>query len=311
MLPTPAVMGPLADSRPDIVLFLGLTLGASLSACATFCRRRKIPLFGTYHGGGPPANRLMKAVLRRAYGTARGFFFTSLEHARPWLEGGLIDDPAKIILAPETSTEMMPRDPARARQKLRIDGNPLCFSGARLAAGKDPATTLAGFERLARRHPGARLYMAYIEAPMLLAVTDRIAASPTLSGRVHLLGKIAPAEMADYLSAADLLMQSSLFEAGGCLLTEAIACGLTPVVTDIAAHRAITGNGAVGALFPVGDARALGKAALAVVDTLKLRGAASARQAVRDYFDARLSYPRLAEIYETAFQGTCCHPPGG
>lgn len=128
-LPSRAVMGPLADSRPDSVLFPGLTLGASLSACATFCRRRKIPLFATCRGGGP-----------------------------------------------------------------------LCFSGARLAAGNDPATTLGGFERLVRNRPDARLYKACTDAPM--------------------------------------------------------------------------------------------------------------RQAVRYYFDARLSYPRLGEIYETAFQQACSRPPG-
>ncbi len=59
------------------------------------------------------------------------------------------------------------------------------------------------------------------------------------------------------MRAADLFVLGSHREGSSFALIEALATGLTPVVTDIPSLRALTGNGAVGALWPCGDAGAL------------------------------------------------------
>jgi hypothetical protein len=52
-------------------------------------------------------------------------------------------------------------------------------------------------------------------------------------------------------------VQASHAEGSGGALIDALACGTTPLVTDIPSFRKITGDGACGALFPVGNAAAL------------------------------------------------------
>ena len=62
------------------------------------------------------------------------------------------------------------------------------------------------------------------------------------------------------MRAADVFVLGSHREGSGYSLIEALACGLPPVVTDIPSFRSLTAAGAVGALWPCGDARALGDA---------------------------------------------------
>jgi hypothetical protein len=76
-----------------------------------------------------------------------------------------------------------------------------------------------------------------------------------------------------------------------------MATGLTPVVTDIPSSRALTGNGAVGALWPCGDSVALGAALQATAATL----GPAARARVRAYFDEHLAGPALGRKLTAAY----------
>jgi hypothetical protein len=76
-----------------------------------------------------------------------------------------------------------------------------------------------------------------------------------------------------------------------------MATGLTPVVTDIPSSRALTGNGAVGALWRCGDAGALAVALKKIAVTLR----PAARAAVRAHFDAHLSHSALGRKLTAAY----------
>jgi glycosyltransferase involved in cell wall biosynthesis len=95
-----------------------------------------------------------------------------------------------------------------------------------------------------------QLWCSYLSAPLLAHVKARIAADPRLTGRVHLLGSRPRDEVEPLLRAADFLVQGSHVEGSGFAVIEALACGTTPIVTDIPSLRWITGNGSVGGLCP-------------------------------------------------------------
>src|SRR5690606_31821944 len=105
-----------------------------------------------------------------------------------------------------------------------------------------------------------RLYCCYGDAPPLDTVRARIRSDPALASRVQLLGAVPHARIQDLCRAADILVSGSHEESTGFAVIEALACGTTPVVTDIPAFRALTHAGAVGRLFPPGDAAALARA---------------------------------------------------
>jgi glycosyltransferase involved in cell wall biosynthesis len=128
-------------------------------------------------------------------------------------------------------------------------------------------------------------------------VRDEIARSPSLVERVHLLGAVPHERIEHLMRAADLFVLGSHREGSGVSLIESLAVGLTPAVSDIPSFRAITGQGAVGAVWKCGDSQAFSRALLRVA--AQPRGVA--RAAARAHFERELSFAaggvRLRDAY--------------
>jgi glycosyltransferase involved in cell wall biosynthesis len=105
------------------------------------------------------------------------------------------------------------------------------------------------------------------------------------------MGAVPHHDMAEWFSGSDIMFSASRHEGSGYALVEALACGCTPVVTDIGPHRVIVGD--LGRRFPVGDAAAAAKA-LADVESLN-------RDDVKCDFDRRLSWRAVADQLVRAY----------
>ena len=221
--------------------------------------------------------------------------------ARPWRDAGIIDGRQPIDQIAESSTRLAAE--AGADADAGLPGEPALLWVGRLDANKDPLTVLAAFEAALPSLPGAALTMVFSEEPLLADVRRRIAASPALAGRVHLRGRVAHAALAPLYASADLFVLASHHESCGFALLEALSFGVTPVVTDIPAFRALTEGGRVGALVPVGDAAALARA-IERLGRDQPRERAERRARVRDHFARALAWPaigrRALEIYAAA-----------
>jgi len=114
-----------------------------------------------------------------------------------------------------------------------------------------------------------------------------------------LLGRVPHARVQELARAADLFVLGSREEAMGYALVEALACGATPVVSDIAPFRRVTRGGAVGALFPRGDADALAAALLRASSGDR----AQMRRAARQHFERHLSPAALGRELVAAYRG--------
>jgi glycosyltransferase involved in cell wall biosynthesis len=148
-------------------------------------------------------------------------------------------------------------------------------------------TVLQGFEQALASLPDAVLTMVYGEDDLLPAVRRRVADSPALTKSVRLVGRVPHRQMAAFYSAADLFVLGSAREGSGYSLIEACACGAVPVVTSIPSFRVITDRGAIGVLWPHGDASAC---ADAIVDAAR-RNPAEERRRVLAHFERELSWP--------------------
>jgi glycosyltransferase involved in cell wall biosynthesis len=100
------------------------------------------------------------------------------------------------------------------------------------------------------------------------------------------------------MRASDLFVLGSHREGSGYSLIEALACGLPPVVTDIASFRTLTGGGKVGWLWPCGDARGLATALVSIAAQPRMQ----ARTAVRAHFDAELSFEAVGRKLAAAYR---------
>jgi glycosyltransferase involved in cell wall biosynthesis len=179
----------------------------------------------------------------------------------------------------------VPGDKAEARSATGMYGSPAVLWVAHLDANKDPLTVLSAVSEAALDLKELQLWCCYASAPLLSAVRSRIASDARLRNRVHLLGRVPHEEIERMMRAADLFVLGSHREGGNFSLTEALATGLTPIVTDIPSSRALIGNGTVGALWPCED----------------WPGRAQTRSQVRAYFDAQLSSDAIGRKFNAAY----------
>jgi len=98
--------------------------------------------------------------------------------------------------------------------------------------------------------------------------------------------------------AADFLVQGSTREASSFSVLEALACGCTPLVTDIPSLRRMTRGGAVGGGFRPGDADGLAR--LLVEQAARPRE--ELRRTARAHFDRHLSPGALSRELAAAYQ---------
>ena len=286
------------DDPPHIVHVNGLD-----SALQTWLLRQTLPrttAIVVQDHGGTPAHEwsVSTRIRRRVMRAADGYLFTAAELAEPWLRVGCIADARTVHTVIGASTNFGARDREEARAVTGISGSPALVWVGRLDAVKDPLTVLDGFEMALQDVPSATLTMIYQEYGLLADVKSRIGASPALRERVVLRGTVPHDRLADCCSAADMFVLGSAREVCGFAVVEACACGAAPVVTDIPAFRAITAGGAIGALWPRGDARALADA----IVSLSRRDMREERRRILEHFERHLSWTAIARRARTVYE---------
>jgi len=257
------------------------------------------PIVVQDHASGPPPRNAARRALRQwGFGVVDAFLFTAAQLADPWRAADVIRPQQRVYEVLEASTAMRPMPRHAAREASGIEGSPALLWVGRLNANKDPLTVLAGFERIVARCREASLTMVFGSDELLPEVRAKLSTSPALHRRVRLVGYVPPEKLPAYYSAADIFVLGSHHEGSGYALIEACACGAIPVVTSIPAFRAITGDGARGALWPPGDDVGL---AHALLETAK-RDLVSRRAEVARHFTRELSWAavgrRALDVYD-------------
>ncbi|MGI9234256.1 MAG: glycosyltransferase family 4 protein [Woeseiaceae bacterium] len=234
---------------------------------------------------------------RRGAAAAAGVSFCSRAQAGPFQRAGLLAPEMPIFEIPEATSLFTPGDKKEARSATGMHGSPAVLWVAHLDANKDPLTVLNAVSVAARSLPELQLWCCYISAPLLSAVQSRIKRDARLRDRVHLLGCVPHEQIEELMRAADCFVLASHREGGNFSLIEALATGLTPIVTDIPSSRALTGDGTVGTLWPCGNWRALARE----LQTTAVEQRADTRSHVRAYYEAQLSSTAIGQKLISAY----------
>ncbi len=289
--------------QPDVVHVNGLANAGRTWILRRWCRAppRSVSRVAAWHppalvvqdhGNSPPPG--VRALVRRPlFAVVDAFLFSTEAQATPWRDAALLSarQPVHAVMEASTSVRAAPREQARAASG--VDGDPAIVWVGRLNANKDPLVVLDAFERYAAQRAAATLTLLFQGGELVERVRARVATSPLLRDRVRLVGEQPHDRVPAFLSAADLFVLGSHHEGSGYALMEAIACGATPVVTDIPSFRALAGD--VGRFWTPGDADACARA---------LASAAAMRDRARviDWFERRLTWEavgkRAVAIYE-------------
>jgi len=285
----------LRQLAPDVAHVHGL--GFSSEVIGLRGLAPQLPIFLQDHADGVP-RFWRRAAFRRGLAPASAVSFCARSQAEPFRRAGMLDT-QQVYEIPESTSTFKPGDREAARAGTGVHGDPAVLWVGHLDANKDPLTVLEGVSLAIRDLPGLRLWMCFGATTLQPAVEARIAHDPSLRERVQLLGRVPHAHVESLMQAADLFVLGSHREGSSFSLIEALATGLTPVVTDIPSLRALTGDGAVGALWPCGDSRALGRALVQAASGLK----ANSWRTVRAHFDAQLSHAAIGRRLVEAYAG--------
>ena len=278
---------------PDVIHYEGLIHPRLAHALAR--RFPSTPMVAQDHGSKAPRG-WRRHLWRWGFSGLDAVTFTAREQADPYHAAGILSPALPVYPVVEGSTPFTPGDQAAARATTGMDGDPCLLWVGNLDPNKDPLTVL---EALARAPlPKARLHMFYRHAPLLSEVRDRIARLG-LADRVVLRGGIGYPAIQECFRAADILVQASHDEGSGYGIIEALACGTPPLVTDIPSFRRITGDGAFGALVPVGDSAAMA----AALRDWSPKERVELRRRARAHFERALSFDaiggQLAQAYRS------------
>lgn len=257
--------------RPDVVHVNSFLDPVRTLVLRVACPRARIVV---QHHGEPPARARRARLAQRAVGrVVQAVAFTGAdEQAGPWRDAGVLPRRRHVFEVLEAAPDVTFVERDDARRRTGVAGEPAVVWVGRLVEGKDPIAAVSAFALAFADRPAARLWMVCTnrerEADVLAAV-----AAAGVTDRVELVGPVPHADMGAWLGAADVFLSTSRHEGSGYAVLEAVACGCTPVVSDIGPHRAITGG--LGHRFRPGDvddaARALRAAADAPSDPALLR----------------------------------------
>jgi glycosyltransferase involved in cell wall biosynthesis len=246
---------------------------------------------------GKPNEGVRRLAQRWWLARLDGVLFTARELADPFFHAGVFPRGLPVFEAHESTSSFTPGDVEEARRETGIGGDPCLLWLGHLDANKGPLTVLDAVSRVREQLPGIRLWMCYASAPLDAEVRARLAAEPALASCVTLLGRVPHERVEALCRAADFFVQASLRESSNYSLTEALACGATPLVSDISAFRRMTADGAAGGLFAARDADALARL---LVD-FAARPREPLRMAARAHFDRCLSLSALGRDLRAAY----------
>jgi len=289
-----AVHERVAALEPDVVHANGLVLplGFLRESLPVGC-----PIVWQHHGGTSPEG-IRKIIRHAAFSVVDGLVFSSPEQGRYWLDEEFVSFDHDMYDVVESSTRFLPASYMDSRKKTGLNGSPQILWVGRLDANKDPITVLRGFAMFVHRRREAHLVMIFGADDLLHEVKMEIE-TLAIGPRVCLLGKVEHTKLVDYYSATDIFVLGSHREGSGFALLEAIACGATPVVTDIPSFRSMTHNGTIGALWSPGDASGLADA-LKHIPTISAEERGKTRRFFADHLSFEVIGKRALAMYRSA-----------
>lgn len=211
-----------------------------------------------------PVLPAVKALLARASAVI-GVSNSSLGVLRQYF--GLAADKGQVIYNGAGESYFAPVEPA-ARARLRAELNlpddaVVCFTAARLDAGKNHKLQLAAIRQLRDSGRLGSLHFVWAGDGDLRGPLEQAIKQHQLEGRVHLLGYRW--DIRDLMGAADVFVLTTLYEAMPLCILEAMARGLPVVASAVGGIAEELGE--TGILLPDPNVSA-GKTAAALMDAL-------------------------------------------
>lgn len=207
--------------------------------------------------------------------------------------------PNPIDLTRFTMTESLRKSKAGAlRNRYNLGDSKLLVNVGRVAPEKNLPLLLRAFQTMLQQSPSQALRLMIIGDGPVLEDLKQLAAALHISSEVCFTGLVPPAEISDYLAAADLMVMTSTTEVKPLAQLEALAAGV-PIIAVAAPGANDTIVPGENGFLVAEDAAAISRAVLDLIfDPLKLENfRAAARHSANRY-----AYPTVAGEYLELFE---------
>ncbi|HSI93782.1 MAG TPA: glycosyltransferase family 4 protein [Jiangellaceae bacterium] len=255
----------------------------------------EVPVVATFHQANPRSRAMSAAygILQSAFEKISARIAVS-EEARKLPVEHLGGDP--VLIPNGLYVDRFAA--ARPRPEWQGAGGTLSFLGRIDEPRKGLPVLLEAWPRIHASRPDVRLLVA--GRGDLEEARRRVPAD--CRDAVTFLGGISDEDKAVMLASSDIYVAPHTGgESFGIVLVEAMAAGAPVLASELVAFRAVLDGGRLGVLVPVGDADALAREAIALLDDPDRRASlrAAARVGVRRYDWSTLAEEILA-VYEMA-----------
>lgn len=162
----------------------------------------------------------------------------------------------------------LPREECRRALRLEGDAGPVLVTVGALVERKGFHRVIELLPRLLEKYPRL-VYLAVGGAGPEGDWSEHLhglVRELGLEDHVRFLGPVAPDELKQPLSAADLFVLATSNEGWANVFLEALACGLPVVTTDVGGNREVICRDDLGTVVPFGDAQALARALQAALE---------------------------------------------
>lgn len=205
----------------------------------------------------------LKLYLKKAFFSANKIFAVSSSLKQEALHVGVPDDKVVVIGNGVDSQKFYPFDKHKARQKLSLQSaDKVMITVGGLVERKGFHRVIELMPRLLKKYPSLHyLIIGGSSAEgdwshkLKVMVKDL-----KLEQQVTFLGVIAPEEIKNSLSAADIFVLATRNEGWANVILEAMACGLPVIATDVGGNAEVVKNNDIGTIVPFGEADKLEQA---------------------------------------------------
>jgi phosphatidylinositol alpha-mannosyltransferase len=230
---------------------------------------------GTFHAyrESNPVYEVMGRLIKRALNRLDGRICVSeavREYISHYFPGDYVIIPNGIDCARFSSPEIRPIERFN-------DGRPNILFVGRMEKRKGFRHLMRAYPYVKQSLPEARLIVVGAFGDKDKAPFIRYARTHKLRG-IHFVGYVSPEELPRYYRTATVFCAPSTgFESFGIVLLEAMAAGVPIVASDIAGYRSVLEDCAEGFLIPPGDAQAIARALVKLLQDPTLRAQMSER----------------------------------
>ena len=162
----------------------------------------------------------------------------------------------------------------------------------------DVATTIRGFAQFKRQRPQLSARLVLVGSGSLEADLRGLAADLGIDSQIDWLGRLSESDLRQVLAISTVYVSSSTIDGSSITLMQAMATGLTPVVSDVGGNCEWIQHGKTGLLFAPGDAKGLAMRLEESLDSASFRDAigSAAREEVERRGDWELHRATFIEV---------------